>query len=137
MKSILILCTGNSCRSQMADGWLTHMLSSKDFNIYSAGTHPEKVNPHAISVMQDFDVDISKNTSNDVNEYKDIKFDYVITVCDNAQELCPVFPNSNIIHKSFPDPAKAEGSDDELYKVYKDVALDLRQYLSTLFKKYL
>ena len=80
---------------------------------------------------------ISKNTTNDVNEYKDIEFDYVITVCDNAQELCPVFPNSNIIHKSFPDPAKAKGSDDELYKVYKDVALDLRQYLSTLFKKYL
>ena len=66
-------------------------VSSKDFKIYSAGTHPEKVNPHAVSVMQDFDIDISKNTSNDVNEYKDIEFDYVITVCDNHKNFVQCF----------------------------------------------
>ena len=137
MKKVLILCTGNSCRSQMADGWLKNMLSSKEFEIFSAGTHPEKVNPHAVAVMRDFGIDISNNQSNHIDDYLEIKFDYVITVCDNAKEICPLFPNSNVIHKSFIDPAKSKGTDKELHKVYNEVAIELRDYLSILFEKYL
>lgn len=128
MKKVLILCTGNSCRSQMAEGWLKYFTS--DFiEVYSAGTKPETVNPYAVKVMQLAGIDISKNTSNNVDEYKDREFDYIITVCDNAKELCPVFPTSNVIHKSFPDPAKSRGTEEELIKVYSEVSYDLKKFM--------
>ena len=109
---ILILCTGNSCRSQMADGLLKEHF--KNFEIYSAGTKPEKVNPLAIRVMREIGVDISKNKSNNAKEYDYINFDFVFTVCDNAKEICPVYPNANkLVHQSFLDPANATGSEIE------------------------
>ena len=130
MKKVLILCTGNSCRSQMAEGWLKHFTSVEYVEVYSAGTKPEVVNPYAVKVMSIEGVDISSNTSNNVDEYKHLEFNFVITVCDNANELCPIFPSATqIIHKSFPDPAKARGTTEELNKVYSDVSNDLKQFM--------
>ena len=101
---ILILCTGNSCRSQMAHGYFTHFLGEQA-EVYSAGTHPSGVNPHTITVMAEDGVDISHHTSNNMNEYVNIPFDVVLTVCDNAKESCPVYPGEGkTVHHSFPDP---------------------------------
>ena len=133
IKKVLILCTGNSCRSQIADAWLKNF-TSDNVEIYSAGTKPEKVNPYSVKVMDLEGINISENTSNNVDEYKDIKFDFVITVCDNAKELCPVFPSSNVIHKSFPDPAKSRGKEAELMKVYSQVSSNLKKFMEQFAK---
>jgi arsenate reductase len=115
----------------MAQGLLTSFTSNTD--IYSAGTIPEKVNLFAIKVMNEIGIDISENTSNHVDEYVDIDFDYVFIVCDNANEICPIFPKAKrIIHNSFIDPADATGSEEEQLKVYKEV----RSQLSTYFKAF-
>ena len=127
MTKILILCTGNSCRSQMADGLLNNLL--KDAIIYSAGTKPEPVNPFAIKAMDQLAIDISKNSSNHVDEYIDIDFDYVFTVCDNAKEICPVYTRAKqMIHRSFLDPADAKGTDSEQLVVYVEVRDQLSEY---------
>ena len=133
MLKILILCTGNSCRSQMAEGLLTHF--SKNTKVYSAGTNPEKVNPLAIKVMKDIGIDISKNTSNFANEYNDIDFDYVFTVCDNAKDICPIYPKAKqMIHQSFADPADAKGNDSEQLVVYVKVRNQLSEYFKAFAK---
>ena len=107
MKKVLVLCTGNSCRSQIAHGYLKKFAGDKA-EIYSAGVETHGVNPKAIATMQEDGIDISMHTSNNVNEYRDIDFDYVITVCDHAKEVCPYFPsNAALFHYNFPDPAKA------------------------------
>ncbi|AUD06568.1 arsenate reductase ArsC [Spirosoma pollinicola] len=104
MKKILVLCTGNSARSQMAEGYLQHF-SGDRAQVYSAGVAPHCVNPLAIQVMAEDGIDISHHTSNHADEYVQIPFDYVITVCDNAREQCPYFPTAGeMIHHSFPDP---------------------------------
>ncbi|MGK0388781.1 MAG: arsenate reductase [Maribacter sp.] len=101
---ILILCTGNSCRSQMAHGYFAHSLG-ENVEVYSAGTDPSSVNPHTITVMAEDGLDISHHTSNNMNEYVDIPFDVVLTVCDNAKESCPVYPGEGkTLHHNFPDP---------------------------------
>lgn len=104
-KKVLVLCTGNSCRSQMAEGYLKHFAGDKA-EIYSAGVETHGVNPSAIEAMKADGIDISGQTSNHVDEYKDVQFDYVITVCDNAKERCPYVPSSRAkyIHHNFPDP---------------------------------
>ena len=127
MRKVLILCTGNSCRSQMAEGLLTSL--SSNAKVYSAGTKPEKVNPFAIKAMNEIGIDISKNTSNHADEYANIDFDYVFTVCDNAKELCPIYPKAKqMIHHSFTDPADATGTEAEQLKVYVEVRNQLRDY---------
>jgi arsenate reductase (thioredoxin) len=116
MKNVLVLCTGNSCRSQMAHGYLENLTDSSKVKIYSAGVETHGVNPKAIAIMKEDDIEISNNSSNNVNEYLDIDFDFVITVCDNAQEKCPIFPSKAVkIHYDFPDPAATEGTEDEIY----------------------
>ena len=131
MKKVLILCTGNSCRSQMAEGWLRHF--SPETQVYSAGTHPEGVNVHARHVMKVAGVDISNHTSNHVNDYMNMDFDYVITVCDNAKERCPYFPTiAEKVHESFPDPAGAKGTDVEVMKEY----IKVRDMLKSYFKDF-
>jgi arsenate reductase (thioredoxin) len=116
MKNILILCTGNSCRSQMAQGFLQSLTDNMKVKVYSAGTDNLPVNQMAIDIMKEDDIDISKNTSNNVSEYLDVEFDFVITVCDNAKEKCPVFPSKSVkLHYDFPDPAATEGTKDEIY----------------------
>ena len=127
MKKVLILCTGNSCRSQMAEGLLSCL--SNYTKVYRAGTKPEKVNPFAVKVMAKIGIDISENTSNHADEYADIDFDYVFTVCDNAKEICPIYPKAKqMIHHSFIDPADAIGTQKEQLKVYIEVRDQLRDY---------
>ena len=131
MKKVLILCTGNSCRSQMAEGLLASF--SSNTKVYSAGTKPEKVNPFAIKAMAEIGIDISKNTSNHVDEYIAVDFDYVFTVCDNAKEICPIYPKAKqMIHKSFMDPANASGTEKEQLKVY----IQVRDKISDYFKAF-
>ena len=127
-KNILVLCTGNSCRSQLAEGYLRFYAGDKA-NIYSAGIETHGVNPKAIQVMAEDHIDISKHTSNHVDEYMDIPFDQVITVCDNANEACPFFPgNVERFHQNFPDPAKAKGSSDEVMDEFRSVRDMIRAY---------
>jgi arsenate reductase len=121
MKKILVLCTGNSCRSQIAEGYLRHFAKG-NAAIFSAGVETHGVNPRAIAIMQEDNIDISTHTSNNVTEYKDIAFDYVITVCDNAKERCPYIPSSATkFHHNFPDPAKAVGSEMEIMESFRQV----------------
>ncbi|MFD1145125.1 arsenate reductase ArsC [Larkinella insperata] len=108
MKTILVLCTGNSARSQMAQGYLQQFARGRA-DVYSAGTNPKGVNPLAVQVMAEDGVDLSSHTSDHVDKYVGKQFDYVITVCDNAREQCPVFPaTAQRIHESFPDPDSLE-----------------------------
>ncbi|WP_337043836.1 arsenate reductase ArsC [Emticicia sp. 17c] len=113
MKNILVLCTGNSCRSQIAEGYLKYYAGNKA-NVYSAGVETHGVNPRAIATMQEDNIDISGHTSNHVDEYLNIDFDFVITVCDHARERCPVLPTqARKFHYNFPDPAKFKGETEE------------------------
>lgn len=128
MKNILVLCTGNSCRSQMAEGYLRKFTNGQA-NVYSAGIETHGVNPKAVLVMGEDGVDISMHTSNYVDEYMDIPFDYVITVCDNANEACPYFPgNVQRFHQNFPDPAKASGSAEEILNEFRRVRDMIKAY---------
>ena len=128
MKKILVLCTGNSCRSQIAEGYLRYFAKDKA-EVYSAGIETHGVNPRAIATMKEDGIDISGHTSNNVNEYQNINFDFVITVCDNAQENCPYFPGSaQKFHYNFPDPAKAAGSEEEIMEVFQNVREQIKAY---------
>lgn len=128
MKKILVLCTGNSCRSQLAEGYLRHFAGDKAM-VYSAGVETHGVNPRAIATMKDDGIDISMHTSNNISDYIGVDFDYVITVCDNAKERCPYFPsNAQKFHYNFPDPAKATGSEPEIMKAFGDVREMIKQY---------
>lgn len=128
MKNILVLCTGNSCRSQIAHGYLQHFAGDA-VRVYSAGIETHGVNPKAIQVMADDHIDISQNTSNNVNEYIDIPFDAVITVCDNANEACPYFPGDvKRFHNNFPDPAKATGTPEEILAEFRRVRDMIKVY---------
>lgn len=121
MKNILVLCTGNSCRSQIAEGYLRYFAGDKA-NIYSAGIETHGVNPKAVQVMAEDHIDISKHTSNQVDEYLAVPFNYVITVCDNANEACPYFPGKvQRFHQNFPDPAKATGNVEEVMNEFRKV----------------
>lgn len=116
---VLILCTGNSARSQMAEGLLRH-LDSDHFDVFSAGSKPSVVNPLAIEVMHERGIDISGHRSKHLNEFLQQPFDYVITVCDQAAETCPIFPGkARRLHWSFPDPAAVEGSHDEQLTAFR------------------
>ena len=121
MKKVLVLCTGNSCRSQLAEGYLRHFANGQA-EVFSAGIETHGVNPKAIQVMSEDGIDISHHTSNHIDQYADISFDKVITVCDHAQERCPFFPSSaERFHQNFPDPAKATGSDEEVLDEFRRV----------------
>lgn len=128
MKKILVLCTGNSCRSQLAEGYLRHFAGSKA-EVYSAGVETHGVNPRAIQIMKEDGIDISHHTSNNINEYRDLDFDYVITVCDNAKERCPFFPSkAQKFHYNFPDPAKATGTEGEIMQQFREVRDMIKKY---------
>lgn len=128
MKKILVLCTGNSCRSQMAEGYL-RLFAGDRAEIYSAGVETHGVNPRAIASMKEDGVDISHHTSNLVDEYLHIDFDYVITVCDHAKERCPIFPGkAERFHQNFPDPAKAIGSETEIRSAFASTRDLIRTY---------
>jgi arsenate reductase len=135
MKNILVLCTGNSCRSQIADGYLTALTKGKA-NVYSAGVETHGVNPRAISIMKEDGIDISHNTSNNITEYFAIDFDYVITVCDNAKERCPYFPTkAKKFHYNFPDPANAIGTEEEIMEQFRAVREMVKKYCEEFVKE--
>jgi arsenate reductase len=128
-KRVLILCTGNSARSQMAEGLLRHDAGDR-FEVASAGTHPSRVRPEAIAVMREIGIDISGQRSKSVDEFAARDFDYVLTVCDSARESCPIYPgHGRRIHHSFEDPAAVEGTAGERLAVFRKVRDDIRQYL--------
>ena len=128
-KRVLILCTGNSARSQMAEGLLRHDAGER-FEVESAGTRPSQVRPEAIAVMRELGIDISSHRSKHVDEFADQRFDYVITVCDNAKESCPIFPGSTTaIHRNFEDPAAFHGTEPERLALFRRVRDEIRQYL--------
>lgn len=135
MKKILVLCTGNSCRSQIAEGYLRHFAGSKA-SVYSAGVETHGVNPKAIAIMGEDAIDISGHTSNNIEEYLDIDFDFVITVCDNAKERCPYFPTNAVkFHYNFPDPAKATGTETEVMEQFRIVREMVKSYADKFVKE--
>lgn len=137
MKNILILCTGNSCRSQIAHGYLQQFAGNRAL-VYSAGVETHGVNPRAIAVMKEDGVDISNHTSNHVDEYRHVNFDYVITVCDNAKERCPYFPTHAVkLHHNFPDPAKATGTEEEIMNEFRRVRGMIKEYCEQFVGQYL
>lgn len=128
MKKVLVLCTGNSCRSQIAEGYLRHFADDKA-EIYSAGVETHGVNPRAIATMKEDGIDISKHTSNNLDEYFNIDFDFVITVCDNAKERCPFFPTkAKKFHQNFPDPAKSMGTEEDILDEFRQVRQMIKSY---------
>ena len=135
-KKILVLCTGNSCRSQIAEGYLRHFANGKA-EIYSAGVETHGVNPKAIATMLEDNIDISNHSSNNIDEYKNIDFDFVITVCDNAKERCPFFPTkAQKFHHNFPDPAKAIGNEEEIKAQFRMVRDQIKKYSEEFIQKY-
>ncbi|MDA0748613.1 MAG: arsenate reductase ArsC [bacterium] len=132
---ILFLCTGNSCRSQMAEGWAHHLLSDQ-VEAHSAGIETHGLNPDAVAIMTEAGVDISKHRSKHLDELAHLSFDHVITVCDHASEHCPVFPgNAHLIHKNFDDPprlAKNARSRDEALSHYRRVRDEIRTFVTSL-----
>ena len=125
VQRVLFLCTGNSCRSQMAEG-LLQSIGHGSFEAYSAGTEPKGLNPLAIRAMSEIDIDISAQTSESVAQYSDEDFDFVITVCDRARETCPVLPGGKQLHWSFDDPAEATGSEQQRLPVFRRVRDEIR-----------
>ena len=134
MKNIMFLCTGNSCRSQMAEGWARKYLG-KEFNVYSAGTKKHGMNERAMKVMKEAGVDISSQYSKTVEELPQVTFDYVVTVCDNAHENCPYFPGGKIVHVGFQDPpalTKNMTNEEEILTVYRRVRDEIHEKIKNL-----
>jgi len=137
VKDILVLCTGNSCRSQMAEGYLRHFAQHKA-NIYSAGIETHGVNPLTIKVMAEDGIDISGHTSNNVNEYADVDFDLILTVCSNAEENCPYFPSKALkFHYNFPDPSKSTGTEEEVLKEFREIRDQIKAYCERFLRVHL
>ena len=134
---VLILCTGNSCRSQIAHGYLQAFAPSGT-EVFSAGVETHGVNPNAIKTMKEDGIDITSHTSNNIDEYNNVEFDYVITVCDNAKERCPYFPsNAYKFHFNFPDPAKATGNDEQIAQQFREVRDMIKVYTKEFVSAYL
>lgn len=130
-QSILVLCTGNSARSQMAEGIIRHLFGDR-FEVFSAGTHPSLVRHEAIKAMAEIGIDISGHRSKSVEEFAGREIDYVLTVCDNARENCPYFPaRTNVIHHSFDDPASVEGDEETRLSAFRKVRDQIRDYAAT------
>jgi arsenate reductase len=137
VKDILVLCTGNSCRSQMAEGYL-RFFSQEKATIYSAGIETHGVNPRAIQVMMEDGIDISSHTSNNINEYTEVDFDLILTVCNNAETNCPYFPSKALrFHYNFPDPAKAIGTEEEIMNEFRATRDLIKMYCEKFLKIHL
>ncbi len=128
-KRVLILCTGNAARSQMAEGILRHDAGDR-FEVESAGIMPSHVRPEAIAVMKEIGIDITSHRSKHVDEFAGQDFDYVLTVCDNAKESCPVYSgHTNRLHRNFEDPSNAKGTEEERVAIFRRVRDEMREYL--------
>lgn len=132
-KKVLFLCTHNSARSQMAQGILNKKYGNK-YKAYSAGTEPTEVNPYAIKAMEELDIDISKHKSKSVRNYLDQEFDYIVTVCDQAQESCPFFPGGGKnVNKNFEDPAAFQGPEEEKIEKFRQVRDQIKTWVENYF----
>ena len=131
-KTVLFLCTHNSCRSQIAEG-LLNTLYSNNYKAYSAGVEKTKVNPYASEVMKEIGIDLSKHYSKTVDEFKYENFDYVVTVCNTAKETCPFFPGNKIIHKSFEDPSKVDGSIEDILDSFRKTRDEIKNWIIEFF----
>ena len=131
-KEVLFICTHNSARSQMAEGLLNSLYRSS-YPAFSAGTVATRVNPHAIKVMQEMGIDISRHRSKSIEEFRERSFDIVVTVCDSARESCPFFPGKKVIHKSFPDPSSEKGSEQEILQKFREVRDDIKEWIEIEF----
>ncbi|MHC4926626.1 MAG: arsenate reductase ArsC [Planctomycetota bacterium] len=130
--NVLFLCTGNSCRSQMAEGW-AHHLKSDCLEAFSAGVAPHGINERAAAIMAEAGVDISNQTSNHLDEYSSLDFDYVITVCDNAKEHCPLYPKqTTMIHHTFDDPSFVIGTDEQITAEFRRVRDEIRDFIAAM-----
>ena len=135
-KRVLILCTGNSARSQMAEGLLRHDAGDR-LEVESAGTKPGQVRPEAIAVMKELGIDISGHRSKSVDEFASREFEYVLTVCDRAKESCPIYPgHGNRLHRNFEDPAAVQGSEEARLAAFPRVRDEIRSYLKNFPPKY-
>ncbi len=134
-KNILVLCTGNSCRSQMAEAYLRKFAGDKA-DIFSAGVEVHGLNPRAVAIMKEDGIDISGYRSKNTNEFLEHRFDYILTVCDHASEVCPHFPGKAIrIHHNFSDPAKARGSEEEISAAFRTVRDQIREWCQEFSEK--
>jgi len=131
-QKVLFLCTNNSARSQMAEGLLNTIYGSR-YEAYSAGIEPTTLNPYAVEVMKELGIDISNNRSKSIEEFRGKTFGYVVTVCDNAKEVCPFFPGKKILHKSFEDPAEFEGNIEETLDVFRRVRDEIKDWIKKTF----
>lgn len=136
-KNVLVLCTGNSCRSQMAHGFL-QLFGKEKATIYSAGVEIHGLNPFAVGIMAEDGIDITKHTSNHVDEYQKIDFDFVITVCDHANESCPIFPSTAVkLHHNFNDPSKASGTSKIIMEAFRNTRQEIKEYCKNFVEEYL
>ena len=133
-KTVLFLCSHNSCRSQMAEGLLNSFYKDS-FQAYSAGFVPIEVNPYAVEVMKEIGIDLSSQYSKSIEDFKDSKFDVVVTVCDNAKKACPFFPGKKIIHKSFEDPASFSGSIEDTLKEFRKIRDKMLKWIKVTFSE--
>lgn len=134
-QKILILCTGNSARSQMAEGLLQHICGDA-YVVHSAGTHPSSVRPEAIKALDEIGIDISQNRSKSVDEFAGQEIDYVLTVCDNAKENCPYFPaRTRLVHHAFDDPAVVEGDEETRLAAFRRVRDEISDYLRSEYSQ--
>ena len=131
-KTVLFICTHNSARSQMAEGFL-NALHGDRYESQSAGIEPTKVNPYAVKVMAEAGIDISKQRSKSIEEFRGKIFDYIVTVCDHAKETCPFFPGDKILHQSFTDPSQFKGKDDEILEKVRHVRDEIRDWIEETF----
>ena len=131
-KKVLFLCTHNSARSQMAEGFLNSLYRDR-YEAHSAGVTPTKVDPYAVKAMAEVGIDISGNRSKSIEEFRGENFNYVVTVCDSARETCPFFPGKKIIHKAFEDPSQFKGSEEEILKEVRQVRDRIKEWIKTTF----
>jgi arsenate reductase len=132
MKTVLFLCTHNSARSQMAEALLNALYGNK-YRAYSAGVTPTKVNPYVVKAMAEVGIDISRNRSKSIEEFRGENFNYVVTVCDSARETCPFFPGEKVLHQSFDDPNQMEGSEKEIMKGVRQVREEIKEWIKKTF----
>ncbi len=127
-KRVLFICTHNSARSQMAEGFL-NALKGDRYEAYSAGIEPGRINPYAVKAMAEVGIDISTHRSKSIEEFRGENFDYVVTVCDHAKEACPFFPGERILHKGFKDPSEFKGTEDEILEKVRDVRDEIKDWI--------
>lgn len=131
-EKVLFICTHNSARSQMAEAFL-NTLYGDQYQGYSAGTEPSHVNLYAVKAMAELDIDISRNSSKSIKEFKGMTFNYVVTMCDHAKETCPFFPGKNIIHKGFEDPSSITGTEDEILTKVREIRDEIKEWIKKTF----